>query len=152
MTRAINRIASLTVAAASLAIATPSLSQEVNRTFVSKPSDADIAAAMAVGGEFVSLVEAANFDGALDLVKGTNPIWAKKVAEVDALVNEAEAKQRMYGATKTCVASSYIYVSEFRIMMRYVCQHEKGLTRWRLTVDELPRGWTISNVRFTDTF
>ena len=134
------------------ALVGPAAAQDDRRTDLSRPSEADIAAARAVADPVILLIEGGDTGGALASIKDGNPLWSEKTSEVNLLAAQAGSATELYGAVAQCVTASYRYDSSLRIDLSYVCQHERGLMSWRLTVDRLPRGWTISNVRFSDNF
>ena len=135
-----------------LALATPVIANDLGEIRHSEPSEADFAAAKAVSDPIMQLVEAGKFEIAIAKIQESSPLLKQKQEDMDRVVSQAKTGIRLYGPIAQCILSSHSHTSALRIDLNYICQHEDLLLRWSLRVDKLPRGWSITNVSFTDSF
>lgn len=134
------------------AIAMPAGAGEQAHTYHSEPSDADFSAAKAVSDPIMELVAAGSFDLAIAKIQESSPLLEEKQSDMAAVVAQARTGVQLYGPISQCILSSHTHTSKLRMTMRYVCQHEDLLLLWTLRTDSLPRGWSVTNVSFTDSF
>lgn len=140
------------LSAALAAVAVPSMAQDSTREVVSKPDAADFTRAEAAVAPIVALIEAEKMQEAIQAAASGSPLFASKRAELTSLGGQARSAVDVYGPVERCVLQSRDYTTKLRFHLNYVCQHRDLLIQWKFNVDELPRGMTITNVSFSDTF
>lgn len=133
-------------------LATPLAAHEGSTEIMSSPSPADYAASQAVVEPVLAELEAGDTDAAIELITSQSEIFASKKAEVNVLAGQVRTVYEIYGPVTKCIMSEREHASELRIKYTYVCQHRELLVRWNFAVDNVPKGWIITNFRFSDTF
>lgn len=146
------RIAFILGAIASITISPQLLAQDDSVTIVSEPTEVEILAAQEKAEGVIDLVRANELEQAIRTFADGSELMKAKVQDINLLVSQANSLTTLYGPVSRCVLARFSSSSELQLTFDYVCQHQELLVQWQLRIDKLPRGWTITNLRFADAF
>ncbi|QYJ08413.1 hypothetical protein [Qipengyuania flava] len=132
--------------------ALPAQAHDTTLDILSVPSEADFAAAQSIADERIRQIEAGKHEDAISDTVAASELLAAKTSEKNLLIGQARTSVELYGPVERCVLATREHFSALRITLNYVCQHEQLLLLWTLRVDNLPQGWTITNLKFTDSY
>lgn len=133
-------------------LASPLAADDTTLVILSEPSAADYAAAQQAVEPVIAKLEAGEPKEAVDLITSKSEIFASKATELNVLVGQVRTMYDIYGPVEKCIATERDHASELRVKFTYICQHREFLIRWNFTVDNVPKGWIVTNFRFSDTF
>ena len=111
---------------------------------------ANVSDAEQIIGPTIKNLEENNAQAAVDAFFAGSEMMAGKQQELSYLVTQIRGTLDIYGKISDCELVDSQSKGQLLLRNIYICQHEKFLTRWTLSVARTGKGWTGLNLSFDD--
>ncbi|MCK9542511.1 MAG: hypothetical protein M0R03_10840 [Novosphingobium sp.] len=128
------------------------LSAQVPAMAAEAPDSADLREIDALTEPFIKGLTGGDAKGAIATLFSHSAIMQSKTADISFLGAQAEAAIGAYGPIRACILNETKNSSRWSLTRLYICQHDKFLTRWLITMFKAPGGWQAATIRFDDKF
>ncbi|WP_157093109.1 hypothetical protein [Paraurantiacibacter namhicola] len=129
--------------------ATPAAAQDAAAT--ENTADADAATAPIREAFFARMKEGRTGEALEALFVKAGQSLIKPVALSD-LERQFDNAITLYGPLRECHVYQQESAATLLASYRYLCQHDRMITRWHLTFIRLPNGWQGGYIKFDDKF
>lgn len=80
----------------------------------------------------------------------SSPLYQNVKPQLPNLKSQVGVMLDMYGPASNCERARRGHNGSLLIKLEYLCQHERFVTQWNVTVVKTSTGWTMSQITFAD--